>query len=48
MDKKLKRSEILKKRYSITERQLQGLIKHEHRKTRECLAIAVRKQKEVD
>ncbi len=38
------RGKLLKQRYSITEKQLQGLIKHEHRKTRECLAIAVRKQ----
>ena len=39
-----KRSEILKKRYSITERQLQELIRLEHHHSRECLAVAIRKQ----
>jgi len=42
------RSKLLKQRYSITERQLQGLVSHEHRKTRECLAMKVRKQKAVE
>ena len=36
--------ELMKKRYSITERQLQGLVRLEHYHSRECLATAVRKQ----
>ena len=43
-----KRSEIMKQRYSITERQLQGLVKLEHYRSRECLANAVRKQPEAE
>jgi len=39
-----KRSELMQKRYSITERQLQGLVKLELRHSRACLAVAVRKQ----
>ena len=38
------KSEFMKKRYSITERQLQGLVNLGHRQSRECLAVAIRKQ----
>jgi len=41
-------NKFLKQRYSITERQLQGLVQHEHRRTRECLAIQIRKQTEKE
>ena len=41
-----KRSEIMKQRYSITEKQLQGLVNLEHHHSRECLAVAVRKKGE--
>lgn len=30
--------------YNISEKQLQGLVKFEHKHTRECLANAIRKQ----
>ena len=43
-----KRNELKKQRYSITEKQLQGLVNHEHRTTRNCLAIAIRRQNKVE
>ena len=41
-----KNSVLMRQRYSITEKQLQGLVKLEHYRSRECLANAVRKQSE--
>ena len=42
-----KNSVLMRQRYSITEKQLQGLVRLEHYHSRECLANAVRKQPEV-
>ena len=41
-------NKFLKQRYSITEKQLQGLIRLEHYHSRECLATAVRKQQKKE
>ena len=43
-----KNSVLMRQRYSITEKQLQGLVRLEHYHSRECLANAVRKQPEPE